>query len=170
MQIQTLTREQIRNAQSPSHKEFLEVFYRDIFVDSYAGQPLETIEILESDRNTTGYFDGLVTRNLRQPVGTILRAISNGTRRLLIVVTPVGNVVLFERYVAGEHGALVTNLPNSLRAIIQSGRVDQNTVNMITGGAYMPSYNIGYSLQSVICDAATVNWEADELTGNCDDE
>lgn len=154
-------------AQSTTHKAFLEVFYRGHVVKH--GKNLEEFELLESDRNNTGYFDGLVSRNLRQPIGTLLRTTTapGNNRRVLVIVTPVGNVVLFERYTNGEKGAIVCNCPRSLRGLMPSGAQTSDSITSLTGGAWSCEYqNIGYDVKSILADAAAVNFDNDELFGD----
>lgn len=155
MTIQNLNEQQIAEvAGSATHAVFLKRFYATT----------EEFEVIASDSNGTGYYDGLVLRNLRKPIGTMLRAITPGenNRRMLVVVTPVGNLVIFERFTGGDKGVVVTNMPTMLRLILVSGTVSLEQLRYMIGDEFGGS-NIGQALNYIGEGARDMNWEADRL-------
>lgn len=148
--IAQITRDDIKAATSEVHRKFLEIFYSTSIYGSRMLEALETFELLESDCNGTGYYDHLVKRDLGHPVGTVLRAMSPGenNRRILVVVTPVGNVVVFERYSAGARGVLVSNLPDELRGLVGSAPVSEDDFNRIVTS--IRDTNIGFAVEQLV--------------------
>jgi hypothetical protein len=73
----------------------------------------EEIEYKAEWNNGTGYYDHAAEGNHapKLEVGQIVKAHSPypNNRKLLIVGTELGNVVIFERYTAGAHGVYVWN-------------------------------------------------------------
>lgn len=155
MTIQNLTKEQIfEAAANETHRTFLSRFY----------EIADEFEVVAEDSNGTGYYDGLVLRSLRKPVGSILRAITPGAnnRRMLVVVTPVGNVVIFERFTGGDKGVLVSNVPLTLRHMLNDGSVKLDMLNVALGGEY-GTPNIGLALSYILEAARDIDFNADRL-------
>lgn len=72
--------------------------------------------------NGTGYFDHLVKEDLELEDGEVVRFVDNMMRNGIIIGSPLGNLVIFERRArkldkAQPHDAVivVTNLPRELR-------------------------------------------------------
>jgi hypothetical protein len=73
-----------------------------------------TTEVVTTFENKTGYFDHGVTYDTGKPVGTTLKGKDKYGRKLLVHVTPLGNVVIFERYKDGANGVIVMNAPDAI--------------------------------------------------------
>ena len=70
------------------------------------------LEVVDSDHNGTGYFNGLAARKLDSGLwGFECRG-----RHGVVAATPVGNIVMFERY-AGNQGVVVCNIARNLRPV-----------------------------------------------------
>lgn len=130
----TFARNGVRDmAKSEAHRAFLEIFYMEAFRSRAVALPV--VDLSDSDNNGTGYLDGLVKRALGHPAGTILRAWTGDTnnRRVLILVTALGNVVFFERYTGGDRGIVVSNAPDALRHFVPSGAATADNIAMVFG-------------------------------------
>ena len=67
-----------------------------------------------SDSNGTGYLDGLTVR----PLATgVYRYVDGSDRAGVVIATPVGNIVMFQRFKGGRDGVAVFNTARNLRGI-----------------------------------------------------
>ena len=78
--------------------------------------------------NGTGYFDHLVKEDLELKDGEVVRFVDNTMRNGIIIGSPLGNLVVFERRArkldkVQSHDAVivVTNLPRELRWMYPNG-------------------------------------------------
>jgi hypothetical protein len=100
---------------------------------SVAFLALALIDLVDGDRNGTGYFDGLVKRKFNQ----ICRACDEYGRNILIIPTELGNIVAFERFSQGTQDIWVFNTPPGTRQIFFTSASDfektilENRVNGI---------------------------------------
>lgn len=97
--------------------------------------------------NGTGYFDHAVRGSTapRLEPGQMAKCMSNNNRRLVFVGTPIGNVVVFDRYSGGEDGIFVANMPRVLeQMLLQPNNLD--TAAMVRLLGVIPSDNIGKRL------------------------
>ena len=62
-------------------------------------------------KNGTGYLDNAV-HDLQ--ITEICKTVDNANRKVIIIPTPVGNVVLFERFTNGDRGIIVSNAPRAI--------------------------------------------------------
>lgn len=103
--------------------------------------------------NGTGYFDAICKADLGLEVGTRFRFTADGqdARRGVGVVTPVGNIVFFERFTEG-FGAdvVVMNYPHALAGLYPGGQVSSDTLNQAMGGDKGFGTNIGQVLANVV--------------------
>lgn len=84
----------------------------DLIVAIATNESVRKYEVVDSDHNGTGYFDGLAARKLDSGLwGFECRG-----RHGLVAATPVGNVVLFERYSGGQ-GVVVCNFARTLQPV-----------------------------------------------------
>ena len=70
-----------------------------------------TVEFKETWKNGTGYFDNAV---FDKEINEISKSTDAHGRRIIIIPTMVGNVVVFERYKGGD--VIVSNAPRALEA------------------------------------------------------
>ncbi len=64
--------------------------------------------------NGTGYLDHGV-KDPQIPTGIQVIGLTQDNRLVHVTNTPVGNVVLFDRYSFGKHGVVVSNMPNYIK-------------------------------------------------------
>ena len=69
--------------------------------------------------NGTGYFDGAVFGEDAPviPAGELVKSVSTGGRKIVMVGTRFGNIVLFERYTDEENNVVVTNQPQEIEKL-----------------------------------------------------
>ena len=96
---------EIRGKDIKSPAEFIQIIatnenVRKLDVDASAG-------------NGTGYFNSLTSRELEPG----LWGFEVNGRYGIIAATPVGNVVMFQRYTGGQNGVAVCNWPRNLLAV-----------------------------------------------------
>ena len=108
-----------------------------------------------SFNNGTDYYNGAV-EGLDAPVlavGEFAKCVSPmpNNRRMIFVGTPVGSVVVFERYTDGASGVHVTNQSRDLERtnLIVNGKVSDEQMTFILGGEYSFEKNIGEFLQNI---------------------
>ena len=110
------------------------------------------IEFKEEWHNGTGYMDHLVTEETGLPVGHrfVTQTPGENTRRVVGIVTPVGNVVFFERYSNKDSEVIVVNTPASVAGLIPSGQQEQVIFERAIGAVEGFNTNIGQSLRDVV--------------------
>ena len=117
------------------------------------------IEFKEEWHNGTGYFNKLVKEETGLAIGQrfVTQTPGENTRRIVGIVTPVGNVVFFERYSNPDNEVIVVNTPSSVSGLIPSGSQEQAIFERAIGAVEGFNTNIGQSLRdvvaSVICNA-----------------
>lgn len=87
--------------------------------------------------NGTGYFDPLVKVNVDLPYGGRFKTETENGRKIIGIVTPFGNVVVFERYAdpANEiEQRICTNAPSALNGVVLSPLTNDGMVLSIVGG------------------------------------
>ena len=109
--------------------------------------------------NGTNYFNGLAEADLPNlKVGDRFKTTAHApdSRRIIGVVTPVGNVVFFERFTHGTDSpeVIVMNLPRGLTGLYPSGSVSEDTLFFAIGGAAGNNHNIGQVLGRVVAQSA----------------
>lgn len=79
-----------------------------------------TIEFDPKWNNGTGYMDGAVTADLGLNPGDIVKGNTGGVnnRNFLIMGTPTGNVIVFQRYTAGAQNVVVANCPPAVGELL----------------------------------------------------
>jgi hypothetical protein len=96
--------------------------------------------------NGTGYLDGAVHMQLKGADGTVYASVDDHQRKIILVKTCFGNVVVFQRYKDGAHGAVVGNVPSELRTWLPTGAWSADALEMNTNTYQEPSLNIGIRL------------------------
>ena len=90
---------------------------QDIFTAVYAHESVREVEFQLDWNNGTGYFDNLVDADLGLKPGQLARFNTGpgNNRKGIVVALPGGkNVVIFERYTAGQGGVYVSNAPRAV--------------------------------------------------------
>lgn len=72
---------------------------------------LPKVEFNSDWYNGTGYLDGLCKESLEFTDSEFLASETTDGRTVVIVKSPIGNYVLFERFTNGEDGIVVSNEP-----------------------------------------------------------
>ena len=82
-----------------------------IFTEAYNNPASTAIPFDEKWSNGTGYFDNAVYGSTapKVPFGSIYKSVTPGNRRILIIGTRLGNVVVFDRYQNSEKDVFVYN-------------------------------------------------------------
>lgn len=70
-----------------------------------------TIEFNAKWANGTGYYDNAV-RDLQ--ITEICKTVDNANRKIIVIPTAIGNVVVFERFTNGDRGIIVSNAPRAI--------------------------------------------------------
>jgi hypothetical protein len=88
--------------------------------------------------NGTGYFDHLATdKDLYKEGYTICKSVTPAGRRIIIATTPVGNIVVFERYTnvdnTNENIPVVSNVPRAIRRLMPDGAMSDDAFTGIFG-------------------------------------
>ena len=109
--IALLSQEQAKDAllDATMKKDREPKFAMNLFWNTYFNSEFVKCDIAYKAEweNGTGYLNGLVDEALPQlEIGEIARTVTEKGRRVLVVKTRFGNVVLFERYIAEADGAL----------------------------------------------------------------
>lgn len=103
--------------------------------------------------NGTGYLNYAVHGGNapKLPEGELAKATDPDGRKIIIIGTRLGNIVVFERYSnKGDDAIYVTNAPSELKDFICSGRVNYESMVMLLGSGYNPNKdNIGKKLSKL---------------------
>lgn len=104
----------------------------------------EEVEFNPGWNNGTGYLDGAV-HGEHAPVlapGKVAKFTTNNARRGLMLGTPFGNIVVFERYTNGESGIVVKNIPDEIRCtgFFPAADMNYDQVNKTFGYAGIPNF------------------------------
>lgn len=92
------------------------------------------IDFDEKWNNGTGYFDHATRVELKP--GEMRKCVCPKTHRAMVLLgTMFGTVVVFERFLFGQNGVYVSNIPHklSLLRLIPSGRLDADNLKNILG-------------------------------------
>lgn len=100
----------------------------------------------------TDYLEKMAEADLGLEVGTVFKSITGvfNSRKIVGVVTPVGNIVFFERFTDGQNGVVVVNVPFALAGIIPTGYQQPEHMELMLGDYRGVSTNIGKTLARVV--------------------
>ena len=100
----------------------------------------------------TDYLEKMAEADLGLEIGTVFKSITGifNDRKIVGVVTPVGNIVFFERFTAGQNGVVVVNVPFALAGIIPTGHQHPEHMELMLGDYRGVSANIGKTLARVV--------------------
>jgi hypothetical protein len=135
-----------------AHETFLETFN---FIAEGKRDHDHAVPFKSEWDNGTGYYNGACTDDLNLPIGSRFCSTSLNNRKIIGVVTPVGNAVFFERCTAGENGVIVTNKPHCLSSLWYDGSQSAETIDRIMGSARGFNKNIGSTLRGVVLEVVT---------------
>ncbi len=105
-------------------------------------------------KNGTGYLDKLVDADVGLRPGECATTVDDHQRRVLVIGTPVGNIVLFERYTPTEEARssiIVGNYPSAIENMFggMGGIGNALTVEGFDRLFKSPTWNIGRDLDAV---------------------
>ena len=94
------------------------------------------IEFNSEWKNGTGYLDGAVT----EEITATCKSIDDHGRKVIMIPTGIGNIVLFERFKEGQYGIIVYNCPQTVEAILPglSNKISDEILKDILGSEYEP--------------------------------
>jgi hypothetical protein len=118
---------------------------------------VETIEFDMNWKNGTGYLDHAV-KGEHAPIlkpGQVVQSVDDYGRKIGIVGTSVGNVVVFDRFVDPENSVVVTNGPSKLEQLIglSDGSLYKRDIDLIFGDGVW-TYNVGKRLGALFAEIA----------------
>lgn len=137
---------------------------QEIFSTVYNNEQIKAIEFNEAWSNGTGYFDNAVYGNDAPAVkpGTIVKSVTPGNRRMLIVGTLLGNVAVFDRYYGNAEGVFVYNTTSAVErtCMIRNKSLDEEDLTNILGAPW-DNYNIGQRIEAIFdgCKKAEKRFE-----------
>lgn len=93
--------------------------------------------------NGTGYFDNAVYGKDAPVIsaGELVKSISTGGRKIILIGTRFGNIVLFERYTDPESDVVVTNQPQEIEKLFGSLILNGNCSMSTKGIAHLTGLN-----------------------------
>lgn len=93
---------------------------KQIFSQVFAQESIPFIEYNTQWENGTGYFNGAVRGSVAPHLepGQRVKSLSHDDRKIVMVGTNLGNVVLFERYCGDDSSIVVSNMPQSIKSIL----------------------------------------------------
>ena len=106
--------------------------------------------------NGTGYYDYAVKMVKLEP-GEMAKSFDTGTaRRIILIGTRFGTVVVFDRYSnQGEGGIYVTNEPSNfvIKQFVPSSAVGEHSMYVLLGSWNIKT-NIGYTIEKMAAEMA----------------
>lgn len=106
----------------------------------------------EEFNNGTDYFDPLVNFETGLEVGARFKVVTPmpNNRKIVGIVTPVGNVVFFERYTDGVGGVVTRNVPGVISGLWRDAQTSEEAFWTAVGSPNGYNRNIGHTLKAVI--------------------
>lgn len=136
-----------------------------LFQKVFSNTEIETIPFNPKWSNGTGYFDHAVEGD-EAPVlapGRIVKSATPGGRKILIVGTPIGNVVIFQRY-DDRDDIYVMNTTTLIMHLgwFESGRLDIRQMSIALGDYGDCLDNVGFKIKQIndACKKKTKSAEA----------
>lgn len=118
-----------------------------------------TIEFKPEWANGTGYFNGAVHEQLDGVDGTVYASIDTQQRKMLLVKTCFGNVVVFQRYSNGGNGTVVGNVPRELRTWLPSSVWSADSLELNVSPYMDSGCNIGERLKVMRIDFDRIGYK-----------
>lgn len=121
------------------------------FIETYDAITIE-VPYQDSFKESAGYFGPMVRLDINRPIGVRFKcqASAPDCRRIVGIVTPVGNLIFFERYTDGEQGVVVKSAPSSLVSLYSSGAAQFDEFMLAVGWPTGHCPNIGQTLAKII--------------------
>ena len=125
-----------------------------IFTEAFLSEEVPEISYNPSWANQTGYLDYAVEGD-NAPVlvaGQMVKAIDPRGRRIIVIGTRKGNVVVFDRYSGqAEMGTWVTNAPRTpiFQTLLSGSAVGEAEMVTLVGSWGNIQQNIGYTIEEI---------------------
>ncbi len=133
-------------------------YANSVFSKAYDAETTKPVEFQSEWNNGTGYFDALVHANLDLLPGELARAWTGDVnrRRVVIMATVFGNVVVFDRFTdnpAQPNPVFTFNAPSILSQLgfLESGALNGDALTKLLGDPKYPSLypNLGQQLGAI---------------------
>lgn len=127
-----------------------------VFSRVFDDSQVASIDFNPSWANGTGYFNS-ATRGKHAPSltpGQMVKATDNNGRRIILIGTRFGNVVVFDRYAkASGEQVFVTNAPSSVtvKSLIERGAVSEEGMFTLLGCPGTTD-NIGETIEAIAAE------------------
>lgn len=119
-----------------------------VFADTYAAIK-NVIEFNPSWKNSTGYLDHACNKEFALPVGKCAKTVDDFGRKVILIGTPLGNVVVFSRF-SKDETIIVSNWPNgcsSLQIAYGTGSsLNEDTLHRVLGWGNNQLNNVGKTM------------------------
>lgn len=114
--------------------------------------------------NGTGYYDNAVDGDEapKLEVGQIVKCFTPApnNRRMILIGTQFGNVVLFDRFTDADKGIVVHNAPDEVKDLVggMSSNLSEETIYHLVGNVHQGASgnNIGFKIKKVFETWGTV--------------
>lgn len=130
---------------------------QEIFSSIFTSEATREIPFNEFWSNGTGYFDNAVYGSHAPKLerGEVVKSMTPNNRRILIVGTRLGNVVVFDRYTGNESGVFVYNCTQTLESIylIRNNSLSDDDMRSIFGLRGCNA-NIGLRIEQLYTDCS----------------
>lgn len=137
---------------------------QESFATVFDDPAIEAVEFNSRWSNGTGYFDFAVYGEHAPHVapGKVVKCMTPGNRRMVIVGTHLGNVVVFDRFAGNEHGVFVYNTTSAIARtdLIRNNSLQDDDMFVILGDEF-DRENIGQRIQAIFdgCKKAEKRFE-----------
>ena len=141
---------------------------RERFDEQFSGITL-TLAFNPAWKNTTGYLDHLVTTKGLVEEGKFARTIDDHGRKVIVLGTALGNIVMFERFTGTEDKpctVFVMNCPSVIKQMLGvSGALQVDDMDRIMGPSIgMSSFeNVGCHIKRIRHEALAYEAEDEEV-------
>jgi len=125
---------------------------QESFATVFDDPNVESIEFKKEWSNGTGYFDFAVygEHAPRVAPGKVVKCMTPGNRRMIVVGTHLGNVVVFDRYADNDRGVFVYNTTTAVERtnLIRNNSLQDDDMYVILGDEF-DRENIGGRIQAI---------------------
>lgn len=128
-----------------------------LFNRAFTAATTVDVEFDTAWKNGTDYLNHAATDPGAVPdvYGTMARCTDDHGRKVILIKTRLGNVVVFQRY-SGDYDTYVYNMPHALSTLLgmSSGRLTDDQMGVLVGDVGFS--NIGHRLEDLFTDAAAL--------------
>ena len=105
--------------------------------------------------NGTGYFNNAVfSQDIALAPGEMAKSIDTSNRKIVLIGTRFGNVVLFERYFGGKNDVITSNVPPEVTDLFLNSSLGSKTseevIELLLGQSFSSNpINIGLKIEEM---------------------